>query len=138
MLFIAKDVKRCIYRCYVRSATLVVRIGRMPSPETGATHFHAQLGRPSKGCATKWVGCLLRSMARINDLWDCFLDERKVRSLVHCCGQDINRALVPPQPIDSYKICYNLVAFVKFWNSVTNTRLSVMDLNELILKVCCS
>ena len=72
----------------------------MPWPETGATHFLAQLGRPCKGRAIKWVGCLLRSRARINDLWDGSLDKRKVRVLVPCCGQDGQRAQVLQLPID--------------------------------------
>ncbi len=27
----------------------------MPSPQTGATHYHAQLGLPAKGRAIKWL-----------------------------------------------------------------------------------
>ena len=41
---IAKDVKSCTYCWYYkRCATLIVEIGLMPWPQTGATHFHAQL-----------------------------------------------------------------------------------------------
>ena len=50
------------------------------------------------------VGCLLCSMARINDLWDGSLDKHKVRGLVPCCGQDCYRAQVPQHPIDSFNI----------------------------------
>ena len=55
----------------------------MPWPKTGETHYHAQLGPPDKGRAIKgFVVCW--SMARINDLWDGFMDKRKVHGLVPC------------------------------------------------------
>ncbi len=50
---IAKDVKKCTDCCYVRYATLIVRLGCMPWPKTGATQYHAQLGLPDKGRAIK-------------------------------------------------------------------------------------
>ena len=50
---IAKDVKSCTYCCYVRCATLIVWVGGMPWPQTGATQYHTQLGLPDKGCAIK-------------------------------------------------------------------------------------
>ncbi len=50
---IAKDVKSCTFYCYVRCATLKVGVGGMPWPNTGATHYHAQLGIPKKGHAIK-------------------------------------------------------------------------------------
>ncbi len=49
---------------------------------------HGQLRLPDKDRANKGVGCLLCSMASINDLWDGSLDKRKVRGLVPCCGQN--------------------------------------------------
>ncbi len=54
---IAKDVKRCTLRCYVRCAALMVRIERMPWPQTDATHYHAQLdkGRAIKGLVVYYV-----------------------------------------------------------------------------------
>ncbi len=55
----------------------------------------------SKGCAIKGL-VVCWSMARINDLWDRSMDQRKVSSLVPCCGQDGNRAQVPQHLIDSY------------------------------------
>ena len=75
----------------------------MPWPQSNATHYHAQLGPPDKGRAIKGL-VVCWSMARINDLWDGSMDKRKVRSLVPCCGQDVNRAQVPQHPIDSYNI----------------------------------
>ena len=76
----------------------------MPKPQkTGATHFHAQLGRPGKGRAIKGL-VVYWSMAKINDQWDETMDKCKVRSLVPCCGRDGKRAQVPQRPIDSYKI----------------------------------
>ncbi len=36
--------------------------------------------------SNKRVGCLLCSMARIYNLWEGTLDQRKVRGLVPCCG----------------------------------------------------
>ncbi len=50
---IAKDVKICTNCCYVRCATLIVSVGAMPWPKTGATQYHAQLGLPDKGCTIK-------------------------------------------------------------------------------------
>ncbi len=49
-----------------------------------------------KGLVVCW------SMARINDLWDRHMDQRKVRGLIPCCGQDGYRAQVPRRPIHSY------------------------------------
>ncbi len=43
-------------------------------------------------------------MAKINDLCDGSMDQRKVRGLVPCCDQDGYRAQVPQHPIDSYNI----------------------------------
>ncbi len=52
--FIDKDVNSYTYRYSVRCTTKIVRIGRLPSPQTGATQFHAQLGHTSdKGRAIK-------------------------------------------------------------------------------------
>ena len=33
--------------------TIIVRVGGMPSPKTGATYYHAQLGLLDKGRAIK-------------------------------------------------------------------------------------
>ncbi len=52
---IAKDVKRCTYCCYVRCGTLIVWVGGMPWPQTGATQYHVQLGLPDKARASKWM-----------------------------------------------------------------------------------
>ncbi len=75
----------------------------MPWPQTGATHYHAQLGLPAKCRAIKGL-VVCWSMARINDLWNGSMDQRKVRCLVPCCGQDDYQAQVPQHPIDSYNI----------------------------------
>ncbi len=75
----------------------------MPGPQTGATHYHAQLGPPDKGRAIKGL-VVCWSMARINDLWDGSMDKRKVRGHIPCCGQDGYRAQEPQRPIDSYNI----------------------------------
>ncbi len=50
---IAKDVKSCTYFCHVRFATLIVKMGGMPWPQTGGTQYHAQLRLPDKGHAIK-------------------------------------------------------------------------------------
>ncbi len=75
---IAEDVKCYTYCCYIRCATLIVRVGGMPWPQTGATHLHVQQGLSEKGRAIKGIGCLLCSMARICDLWNGSLDQRKM------------------------------------------------------------
>ncbi len=50
---IAKSVKSCTYCCFVRCLKLIVCVGGMPWPQTGATLYHTQLGLPDKGCAIK-------------------------------------------------------------------------------------
>ncbi len=50
--------KICTYFCYVRFTALIVFVGRMICPKTGATHYHAQLEFSDKGCAIKAFGCL--------------------------------------------------------------------------------
>ena len=60
----------------------------MPCPRTGATQYPAQLGLPDEGRAIKGL-VVCWSMVKINDLWDDgSMDQRKVRGLVPCCGQD--------------------------------------------------
>ncbi len=49
----AKDVKGCTYCCYVRCKTLIVWAGEMPWPNSGATHFYAQLGLSDNGHVIK-------------------------------------------------------------------------------------
>ncbi len=39
-----KDVESGSYCFYVRCLSLIVRVGGMPRPKTGATHYNAQLG----------------------------------------------------------------------------------------------
>ncbi len=73
----------------------------MPQPQTGATHYQAQLGSPNKGREIKGL-VVCWSMARINDLWEESMDKRNVPGLVICCGQDGYRAQVPQRPLDSY------------------------------------
>ena len=34
-------------------ATLLAKVGGMPWPKTGASHYHAQIGLPDKGYAIK-------------------------------------------------------------------------------------
>ncbi len=41
------------YCCSVSWTTLIVRIRRMPEPQTGVTHYHAQLGPSDKNHAIK-------------------------------------------------------------------------------------
>ncbi len=48
-----EDVKSCTYFCNFRCATLIVWLGGMPWPKTGATQYHAQLGLPHEGHAIK-------------------------------------------------------------------------------------
>ncbi len=49
----ARDIKSCTYSCYVRCSPLIVWVGRIPCSQTGATHYHAQLGLQDKVCAIK-------------------------------------------------------------------------------------
>ena len=39
--------------------TLIVRVGGIPWPKTGATHYHAHLGLLDKGRASQRVCCLM-------------------------------------------------------------------------------
>ena len=75
---IAKHVKSCTYCCYVRCATLVVRVGEMPWTKTGATINHAELGFQTKVFQSKgWLSVMWYGY----DLWDGSLDQRKVRGV---------------------------------------------------------
>ena len=53
MINLTEDVKNGSNYCYVRCATLIVRVVGKPWHKTCATHYHAQLGLPEKGCAIK-------------------------------------------------------------------------------------
>ncbi len=53
---------------------------------------------------TYLLSILCCSLAKINDLWDGFMDQGKVRGLVPCCGQDGYRAQVLQHPKDTYNI----------------------------------
>ncbi len=65
-LVVAKDVKSCTYCYYVICTTLTIRVGGIPWPQTGATHYHAQLVLPDKVRAIKrlfvfyavWLGSM--------------------------------------------------------------------------------
>ncbi len=71
----------------------------MPWPQTGATHYHAQLGPPDNGCGIKGLDvCYV--------VWPGSMgwDKRFIYSLVPCCGHDGYRAQVLQHPpIDSYR-----------------------------------
>ena len=73
------NVKNCAYCCYVRCVTFIARVGGMPWPQTGTTHYHAQFGLPDKGRAIKGlIVCylvLLETMIYGMSLWT----KRKVR-----------------------------------------------------------
>ncbi len=66
-LVIAKDIKVFTYCCYVRCATSIVGVGIMSWYQTGATHYHGQLGFPDKVHAMKglvvcyvvWLGSMI-------------------------------------------------------------------------------
>ncbi len=70
---IAKDVKSYTYCCFVRCATLIVRVEGMPWLQTGTSQYHQQLGLQDKGRAIKelgvcyvvWLGSLIYGM----DFW---------------------------------------------------------------------
>ena len=67
---IAKDVKSSTYCCYVKWLTFIVRLGLMHWPQTGVTHYHAQLGLPDKVlainglvvCYVVWLGSIIYGM----------------------------------------------------------------------------
>ena len=50
--------KSCTDCCYVRWAKSIECVGGMPFSKIGATHYHAKLVIPDKGCAIKRVGYL--------------------------------------------------------------------------------
>ncbi len=78
----------CTYCCYFRSDTLIVRImGNALAPNRCNSLSCIVRTSRQRSCYQR-VGCLLCSMARINDIWDWSLDKRKVRSLIPHCGQD--------------------------------------------------
>ncbi len=57
--FLTKDVKKSSYCYYVRCATLIVRVGEMPWPKTGVTHYQAKLGLLRQGSCNQRVSCLM-------------------------------------------------------------------------------
>ena len=74
----------------------------MPWPQTGATHYLVQLRLIDKGREIKWL-VVRYVVSRIYDLWDGYLDKRKVCGLVPCCGQDGYQAQLLHKLIDTYK-----------------------------------
>ncbi len=79
-------------------------------PQTGATHYHAQLGLPDKVCAIKGlvVSYLCCSMANIDDLWDIygFMDNLHV----HCFkGEFYLLTNIKEFKIKEYSIGLNLL-----------------------------
>ena len=80
--------------CQIRDIISTSRGERLcPNFQTGATHYHEQLGPPDKGRAIKGL-VFCWSMAKINKLY----------GMVPCCGQDGYRPQVPQRHIDSYNI----------------------------------
>ncbi len=65
-------------------------------PQTGTTHYYAQLELADKGCAFK-VLCSGDKIYEGNFLMTC----AKCTSLVPCCDQHGYRAQVPHHPIKS-------------------------------------
>ena len=45
--------KLYFYLCYIKCATLIVKVVEIPWPNTGASHYHAQLGLTAKGGSIK-------------------------------------------------------------------------------------
>ena len=62
-------------------------------------------------------------MAKIHDLLDGSMNQRKVRGLVPCCGQDGYRAQLLQHPIDSYNI-QRILLVAKLFYSVGSPRCS--------------
>ena len=48
----------------MRCATLIIRVDGMPWQQTGATHYHAQLGHPNKGRANKGLVVFYSSLIK--------------------------------------------------------------------------
>ncbi len=92
----AKDFQSFTYCFYVGCTTFIVGVGERDA----LTSKQAQLiTMQSKG----WLSAILCfGMNKINDLWEESMHQRKVRSPVHCCGQDGYLAQVPQHPINSY------------------------------------
>ena len=67
----------------------------MPLPQTGATHYPAQIGLTENGRAIKMVGCLLFGAVKNNKS-----NSARCIGMVPCCGQthDGYRAHVPQYP----------------------------------------
>ena len=105
---IANDVESCTYCSYVvRCATLILWVGRMPQPQTDATHYHEKLGPPDKSCAIKgFVVC--------ND-WD-------LETLDVLYG--LSLGCYPPSPevwyvclpVQHFEICLIFANFLRIYN----------------------
>ena len=71
----------------------IVRDWGLPWTQTGATHYHAQLGLSDRGwvvCYVVWLGSM-NGMGLVQGACVC----------IPCCGQGGYRAQVPQHPIDT-------------------------------------
>ncbi len=72
----------------------------MSDPQTGATHYRAQLGLPDKGCLIKWlVVCYIECLGSMKGMY--FRTCARCVGLIPCCGQNGYRAQVPQHPIET-------------------------------------
>ena len=96
---IAKDVESCNYCCYVGCLTLIVRVGDSALAPNRHNSLSCTVRTSIQRSWNQRVGCLLWSMTLIYDLWNMYVDKRKVRGLVPCCGQESTMAI-------KYKYCH--------------------------------
>ena len=78
--------------------TLLARVGGIPWPRIGATHYHAPLGLAVKGSAIKMLVVYYIVWLRSTKVMGLRTTATST-VLVHCCGQDGYRAYVPQHSI---------------------------------------
>ncbi len=83
----------------------------MTWPQTGATHYHAQLGLPDKGRANKGlVVCYIVWLESMKEVGLRHSQGAWVwRDMVPCCGQAGYGDQLPQHPIETY--LHNIVTF---------------------------
>ncbi len=126
---IAKDAKSCTYCCYVRCSTLIVKVGGMPWPQTGATQYHTQLGLPDKGRAMKvFVVCNewdLELLDLLNGLaLSCYQPSPKVLFVSHAgnivckTGGGISLAASNKFYVEYFTTLFLVIFNEVYWNTV--------------------
>ena len=98
----------CFLGVTMNVVILVVMLWGMPWPQTGATHYHAQLGLPDKGRAIK--GLVVCNVVWIGSM---IYGRRKVRGSGPLLLSGWLWAQVPQHSIDAYRIQMHITYIIR-------------------------